>query len=43
MIVAELILLNVIDGEALLNLLKQTRQRTLDISGNGTYDTRSCY
>ena len=31
------------DGEALPNLLKQTRRRIAEISGDGAYDTRLCY
>ena len=42
-LVAELSLSNVGDGEALPNLLRQTRRRTIEISGDGAYDTRLCY
>lgn len=31
------------DGEELPNLLKQTRRRIVEISGDGAYDTRLCY
>ncbi len=31
------------DGEVLPNLLKQTSQRINEISGDGAYETRSCY
>ena len=42
-IAAELSLSNVGDGEALPNLLRQTRRRIIEISGDGAYDTRLCY
>lgn len=42
-IAAELSLSNVSDGEVLPNLLKQTRRRIVEISGDGAYDTRLCY
>ena len=42
-IAAELSLSNVSDGETLPNLLKQTRRRIKEISGDGAYDTRLCY
>ncbi|WP_425667491.1 IS5 family transposase [Vibrio tubiashii] len=42
-IAAELSLSNVNDGEALPNLLKQTRRRIVEISGDGAYDTRLCH
>ncbi len=42
-IAAELSLSNVTDGEALPNLLNQTRRRINEISGDGAYDTRQCY
>ncbi|CAH7192338.1 hypothetical protein VCHA29O37_90192 [Vibrio chagasii] len=42
-IAAELSLSNVSDGEVLPNLLKQTRRRIVEISGDGAYDTRMCY
>lgn len=38
-IVAELSLSNVSDGEALPNLLRQTCRKIIEISGDGTYDT----
>lgn len=31
------------DGEVLPNLLKQTRRRIVEISGDGAYDTRDCH
>ncbi|WP_139158999.1 IS5 family transposase, partial [Vibrio sonorensis] len=43
LIAAELSLSNVTDGEVLPNLLKQTRRRINEISGDGAYDTRLCY
>ncbi len=42
-IAAELSLSDVSDGEALPNLLKQTRGRIVKISGDGAYYTRLCY
>ncbi|MCX8773623.1 IS5 family transposase [Vibrio parahaemolyticus] len=42
-VAAELILLNVTDAEVLPNLLKQTRRRIIEISGDGAYDTRDCH
>ncbi|EGU36720.1 transposase [Vibrio ichthyoenteri ATCC 700023] len=39
----ELSLSNVSDGEVLPNLLKQTRRRIIEISGDGAYDTRLCH
>ena len=42
-IVAELSLSNASDGEARPNLLRQTRRRINEISGDGAYDTRLCY
>ena len=42
-IAAEFSLSNVSDGEALPSLLKQTRRRIVEISGDGAYDTRLCY
>lgn len=42
-IVAELSLSNVSDGEALPNLLRQTCREIIEISGDGTYDTQLCY
>ncbi|WP_324253005.1 transposase, partial [Vibrio parahaemolyticus] len=34
---------NVTDAEVLPNLLKQTRRRIIEISGDGAYDTRDCH
>ncbi|MCX8930865.1 IS5 family transposase [Vibrio parahaemolyticus] len=42
-VAAELSLLNVTDAEVLPNLLKQTRRRIIEISGDGAYDTRDCH
>ncbi|HFC9211005.1 IS5 family transposase [Vibrio cholerae] len=42
-VAAELSLSNVTDAEVLPNLLKQTRRRTIEISGDGAYDTRDCH
>lgn len=42
-IAAELSLSNVIDGEVLPNLLKQTRLRIIEISDDGAYETRLYY
>lgn len=42
-IAAELSLSNVSDGEALPNLLKQTRRRIVEISGDSAYDTILCH
>ena len=42
-VAAELSLSNVTDAEVLPNLLKQTRRKIIEISGDGAYDTRSCY
>nr|BAX56788.1 transposase [Vibrio parahaemolyticus]BAX57049.1 transposase [Vibrio parahaemolyticus] len=42
-VAAELSLSNVIDAEVLPNLLKQTRRRIIEISGDGAYDTRDCH
>nr|WP_257976748.1 transposase [Vibrio parahaemolyticus] len=42
-IAAELSLSNVGDGEGLPNLLKQTRRKIAEISGDGAYDTRLFY
>lgn len=42
-IAAELTLSNISDGEVLPNLLKQTRRKILEVSGDGAYDTRQCY
>ncbi|WP_159146140.1 transposase, partial [Klebsiella pneumoniae] len=42
-IAAELSLSSVTDAEVLPNLLKQTRRKILEISGDGAYDTRGCH
>ncbi|HCE2921363.1 TPA: IS5 family transposase, partial [Vibrio parahaemolyticus] len=42
-VAAVLSLLNVTDAEVLPNLLKQTRRRIIEISGDGAYDTRDCH
>ncbi|EJL6271240.1 IS5 family transposase [Vibrio cholerae] len=42
-VAAELSLSNVTDAEVLPNLLKQTRRRIIEISGDGSYDTRECH
>ncbi|WP_412500261.1 IS5 family transposase [Shewanella chilikensis] len=42
-IAAELSLSNVTDAEAFPALLKQTRRKIIEISGDGAYDTRACY
>lgn len=42
-IVAELSLSTVTDAEVLPNLFKQTRRQIVDISDDGTYDTKGCY
>lgn len=42
-VAAELSLSNVTDAEVLPNLLKQTRSKIIEISGDGAYDTRGCY
>ncbi|HDZ3695600.1 TPA: IS5 family transposase [Vibrio cholerae] len=42
-VAAELSLSNVTDTEVFSNLLKQTRQRIIEISGDGAYDTRDCH
>ncbi|KIV37252.1 IS5 family transposase, partial [Vibrio parahaemolyticus] len=42
-VAAELSLSNITDAEVLLNLLKQTRRRVIEISGDGAYDTRDCH
>lgn len=41
-VAAALSLSNVTDAEVLPNLLKQTRRRIIEISGDGAYDTRDC-
>ncbi|EOX4789513.1 IS5 family transposase [Vibrio alginolyticus] len=42
-IAAELSLSTVTDAEVLPNLLKKTRRKILEISGDGAYDTRDCH
>ncbi|EHE6949011.1 IS5 family transposase [Vibrio cholerae] len=42
-VAAELSLSTVTDAEVLPNLLKQTRRRIIEISGDGAYDTRDCH
>ncbi|TQQ01443.1 IS5 family transposase [Vibrio cholerae] len=42
-VAAELSLSNVTDAEVLPNLLKQTRRRIIEISGDGAYNTRDCH
>ncbi|HDI3185544.1 TPA: IS5 family transposase [Vibrio cholerae] len=42
-VAAELSLSNVTDAEVLPNLLKQTRRRIIEISGDGAYDTKDCH
>lgn len=42
-IAAELSLSTVSDAEVLPSLLKQTRRKILEISGDGAYDTRDCH
>ena len=42
-IAAELSLSTVTDAEVLPKLLKQTRRRIIEISGDGAYDTRDCH
>lgn len=42
-IAAEMSLSNVTDAEVLPNLLKQTRRKIIEISGDGAYDTRDCH
>ncbi|EGR08377.1 transposase DDE domain protein [Vibrio cholerae HE48] len=42
-IAAELSLSNVTDAEVLPNLLKQTRRKIAEISGDGADDTKGCY
>jgi hypothetical protein len=42
-VAAELSLSNVTDAEVLPNLLKQTRRKIIEISGDSAYDTRSCH
>ena len=42
-VAAELSLSNVTDAEVLPNLLKQTRRKIIEISGDGAYDTKGCY
>ncbi|GMQ48322.1 hypothetical protein VB10N_33210 [Vibrio sp. 10N] len=42
-IASELSLSTVTDAEVLPNLLKQTRRKILEISGDGAYETRDCH
>ncbi len=42
-VAAELSLSTVTDAEVLPNLLKQTRRRIIEISGDGAYETRDCH
>ena len=42
-VAAELSLSNVTDAEVILNLLKQTRRKIIEKSGDGSYDTRNCH
>ncbi|EGQ9289988.1 IS5 family transposase, partial [Vibrio parahaemolyticus] len=42
-VAAELSFSNVTDAEVLPNLLKQTRRKIIEVSGDGAYDTRSCH
>ncbi|MCV5804440.1 transposase, partial [Escherichia coli] len=42
-VAAELSLSNVTDVEVFSNLLKQTRRRIIEISGDCAYDTRDCH
>ena len=42
-VASELSLSNITDAEVLPNLLKQTRRKILEISGDGAYETRSCH
>ncbi len=42
-VAAEPSLSNVTDAEVLPNLLKQTRRKIIEISGDGAYDTKGCY
>jgi len=42
-VTTELSLSNVTDAEVLPNLLKQTRRKIIEISGDGAYDTKGCY
>ncbi len=42
-VAAELSLSNVTDAKVLPNLLKQTRRKIIEISGDGAYDTRNCH
>lgn len=41
-VATELSLSNVTNAEVLPNLLKQIRRRIIEISGDGTYNTRNC-
>ncbi|SKA58167.1 Transposase DDE domain-containing protein, partial [Enterovibrio nigricans DSM 22720] len=42
-VAAELSLSDVTGAEVLPNLLKQTRRKIIEISGDGAYDTRNCH
>ncbi len=42
-VAAELSLSNVTDAEVPPNLLKQTRRKVTEVSGDGAYDTRNCH
>jgi hypothetical protein len=42
-VAAELNLSNATDAEALPNLLKQTRRKIIEISGDSVYDIRNCH
>ncbi len=42
-VATELSLSNVIDAEVLPNLLRQTRRKIIEVSGDGAYDTRKCH
>lgn len=42
-VAAELSLSNVNDAEVLLNLLRQTHCKIIEISGYGAYDTKHCH
>ncbi len=42
-IAAELSLSNISNGEVMPNLIRQTRRKIAEISGDGAYDTRLCY
>uniref|UniRef100_U1JSZ5 Transposase n=1 Tax=Pseudoalteromonas citrea DSM 8771 TaxID=1117314 RepID=U1JSZ5_9GAMM len=40
---AELSMVNVSDGEALADLIRPLRRNSDRVTGDGAYDTRSCY